>query len=84
VWIQLAEKYSNPSGFGAWVKYMPDIFDWQSLKQQGTQTVEEVKAAEEEANKSGFDKVMDFVKGAGKWILIGWVAVNVLNSKQKK
>lgn len=84
IWLQLKEKYSNPSGYGAWVKYMPDIFDWKALKEQGAQTIEEVKAEQDEKDKGGFDKVLDSLKEGGKWFLIGYFGLKLLESNKKK
>lgn len=74
IWLQLYEKYGNPSGFGGWVKYMPDAFDWKMLKQQGAMTQEEEIKEKQDKNKT----LMDDIKEAGKWILLAWVAGKAL------
>jgi len=82
IWLQLVEKYSNPSGYGAWVKFMPNAFDWKALQEQGAQTVEEEKKEEEEKNKDWKDKLSDSFKSLLPWIAIVYLAGKKIDSKK--
>lgn len=84
IWLQLYPVKGENSGKPAYTKLFPDMLDWASLEEQGAMTVEQQKEAEEEKNKSNFDKIMDNVKGAGKWILLGWVTIKVLDNKKSR
>lgn len=84
VWLQLYPVRGLNSGNPTYVKLFPDMLDWGALQEQGVMTVEEQKEAEEEKNKSNFDKAIDEIKKAGKWILFGYVGLKIMESQSGK
>jgi len=80
IWIQLYEKYNNPSGFGAWVKLAPYILDTKSLRDQGVKTVAQIKKEEEEKKQKEDETWIDKIgKGLKKALPI--VALVYLGGK---
>jgi len=84
IWLQLYEKYNNPSGFGAYVKLAPYILDEKSLRDQGVKTVDEVRKEEEEKkeneNMTWFEKLGKNL-GAGVKKVAPWILVAYLGGK---
>ena len=83
IWLSLYPIPGENNNKPVYVKFFSDMLDWKTLQEQGAMTVEEQKAAEEEKNKSTFDKISDFVATNGKWLLLAWVAKSAVENKKQ-
>lgn len=92
IWLQLYEKYNNPSGFGAYVKLAPYVLDEKSLREQGVKTVAEIKKEEEEKKDKEDDSWLDTLgKGLGKglkkvapWILVAYLGGKAIEGRASR
>ena len=88
IWFQLYEKYKNPSGFGAYVKFSASVIDSKTLRQQGLKTTEERLKEEEEKKKEGeedwFDRLLDGVGKILPWVAVAYVAGQGLKGRASR
>lgn len=88
IWLQLYEKYNNPSGFGAWVKLAPYILDTKSLRDQGVKTTAEQTKEEEDKKKNEnmtwFDKLGEGVKSILPWVAVVYIGGKAIQGREAR